>query len=178
MNSVEGRYWRTERRMAFQIKIILVLWLIIALWGCRLQGAHQFPQTGASLYPEVPGQCSIPGSTGQAIVSRNMPVTFDELFDVTYKAAFRKGLEVDYKDKKTGRLIGKGIWQYISRQGPAKLTIVFAAYIEEVDQKPTTKLTIVMDCMNIGTMGQASNMMNQFANDFVIDVQKLLATMQ
>jgi len=55
---------------------------------------------------------------------------------------------------------------------------VFAAYIQEVDQKPTTKLTIVMDCMNIMTMDLASNMMNQFANDFIIDVQKLLATTQ
>jgi hypothetical protein len=156
--------------------ILLICWVIFGFSGCFSAGT--LPQSTANLYPQEPRQCSIPGSTGQAITSRTMPATFDELFDATIKIAFRRGLEVDYKDIKKGKLSGKGYWQHISGSGPVQLTVVFAAYIEEIDRRPTTKLTIVMDNLSYSDLGTKTRMLREAANNFVIDVQKLLATVQ
>jgi len=157
--------------------ILLILWVIFGFCGCASVGTP--PQSTANLYPEKPRESSIPGSGAQAIVSRTMPVTFDELFDATTKAAFHRGLDVDYKNMKEGKLSGKGVWQIvIPNWGPKQFPIVFAAYIEEIDQKPTTKLTIVMDYFDRSAQLNKKSFVDRATSDFIIDVQKLLATLR
>jgi hypothetical protein len=144
---------------------------ITGLGGCSTFSEGTLPASTANFYPDRPGGAAVPGSRGRGTATRNMPATFDELFDAVHKAAFQKGLDVDNQDRKKGMLSGKGYWQTICGAGPCRMQVTFAAYIEEVDSKPTTRLTFVLDRHGFMAWGGEGNA----ANDFIIDVQKVLS---
>lgn len=145
--------------------------IITGLAGCGTFSEGTLPASTATLYPDRPGGEAVPGSRGRGTATRAMPATFEELFDAVQKAVFQKGLEVDHQDKRKGRMSGKGYWQTICGSGPCKMQVTFAAYIEEVDSKPTTRLTFILDRHGFMAWGGETGA----ANDFIIDVQKVLS---
>jgi hypothetical protein len=142
-----------------------------SLAGCTTFSEGTLPASTASLYPDRPGPSVIQGSRKQAIGSRNVPATFDELFDAAHKVAFQRGLDIDHEDRRNGKFSGKGYWQAICGAGPCKMQVTFAAYIGEIDPKPTSRLTLVLDRHGFMAWGGEDGAVN----DFIIDVQKVLA---
>jgi hypothetical protein len=144
---------------------------ILGLVACS--GPAPVPQSTASLYPDRPVEgVKVEGSRKQAVIYRSMPATFDEVFDASTKAAFQKGLEIDFKDRKRGRLSGKGSWQLICGAGPCTMQMAFAVYIQEIDSTPTTKITLYVDRISFTGSGGGEA---TAANNLIIEIQKIIS---
>jgi len=154
-----------------------LLLALVAVTGC---GTVQMPSSVATLYPPQPGAAGLPSSAEQASATRKFPATFDEVLDAAYQAAFRRGLVIEEKDAKKGRIVGSGQWQMVCVGGPCQMYVTFAAYAREVDRAPTTELIVYMDryggAMNTGSGLVATGNPSGRINELFIDMQKIIAT--
>jgi hypothetical protein len=161
------------KEMKTKVKKISVL-VIVAAVLVLTTGCFSTPplRTGVGLYPNQPTPVKIKGSSKQFSSSRNFPFTFDDVFQAANDNAFRKGLIIEEKNEEAGTIVGNGYWQMICGAGPCGMNITYIIYVDEVDDNPTTRLTFLFDRYTITGWGGEAGV----ANDFLVEVQKILAT--
>jgi hypothetical protein len=148
--------------------ILLASCAIITLNACSTTG----PVSSIGLYGDIAGKQDVKGSRDQAVVTRSMPFTADEVMDATETALFRKGFNVEEKDAKKGRITASGMYQHICTAGPCIHSYTIAVYVKQTSPEPSTQLTLLADrhTMLIGVSPYTA------ANDFVSEIQKVLTT--
>ena len=154
----------------FRILVALTLAIgFVTLTGCFTPAPLR---SGIGLYPAQPAPVKIKGSNKQFSASRIYPFNFDDVFQAAGDVAFRQGLVIEEKNEKTGTITGNGYWQTICGAGPCNMNITYVIYVDEVDDKPTSKLTFLFDRYTTTAWGGEAGV----ANKFLVEVQKILAT--
>jgi hypothetical protein len=117
----------------------------------------------------APSASAAPGKDKSA--TRVYQHTYDEVFQASLEAIERMGLFVENKDKDKGIISGSGKykpsgWQYL-------MTFSFDIQVESLNTKPEARLTINFKKHGGAGMGREED---QFGDEFVGEVQKVLAT--
>ncbi len=99
--------------------------------------------------------------------------TYDEVFQASIERIERMGMFVTAKDKDKGQISGDGM--YTSSNGGIVRTIkmAFDIHIATVSAKPETQVTIRAKAKGMIETGW---MERNFKNDFLVGLQKVLAT--
>lgn len=129
-------------------------------------------QSAVGLYPSKPGPVNVKGSNKQVIESREYPYTFDDVFQAASDVIFRRGLIIEQKNKQAGTIVGNGHLEAVCGFGPCKMNITYILHVQEVNSKPTTRLTMTLDRHSLIAWGAESSE----AIDILVDVQKHLAS--
>ena len=151
-----------------EVRVVLLLCMLSLCAGC-------FPSHISSVgqYGDGVSRQPAKGSHGQAVVTRSMPFTFDEVMDASEAALFRKGFPIEEKDRRKGFLsssVRKGAWPQIF-EGNFVGTI--AIYVKQTSPRPATEVTVVVD-RYVPVFGSVHE--NSAANILLGDIQKVLAT--
>lgn len=101
-------------------------------------------------------------------VTRVYSHTYEEVFQASLDAIERMGLFATDKDKDKGTISGNG--DYRPRMMSVLIKFTFNIHIEIVSTKPETRLTINFE------QHPKTGEPTRFADDFVIEVQKVLST--
>lgn len=147
---------------------IIIVTMLMGLIGC---GTAR-PPSAVGLYSETPGPQSISGSSKQEVVNRTYAYTADEVMDAVDAAFLRKGLNVEEKNAKKGRINASGYLDLICGAGPCNMGVTIAVYVNQVSPKPSTQMVLVLDRFGMTGWGGES----KAANDLVVEVQKILST--
>jgi hypothetical protein len=152
------------------MKVIMLL-VCCALMGLSACAAPR-PVPSVGLYGDTAGQQDVKGSREQAMATRTMPYTADEVMDAAETALFRKGFNVEEKNAKKGRITASGMYQHICGSGPCMHSYTVAVYVKQTSPKPTTQLTVLTDRHSM--LGGSNEY--AVANDFAGEIQKVLTT--
>ena len=91
------------------------------------------------------GSAPLKATDYQTTKSRVYNYTFDEVFDASVDAIMRTGYSVDVEDREAGLISGSGLNRRHGVNGPLSCNITYAIYVEEVNTKPRTKSTVIVD---------------------------------
>ena len=133
---------------------------LATLIGC---GSWAFPPTTIGLYSDIAGPQSIKESVDQAVVERIYPYTASQVMDTAENTLVRMGYNIEEKDVKKGRITGSF----------PRVSKTVAIYVEQINPKPSTKLTLLVDTYNPWrTLGGGDT----YAQRIVREIQRVLIT--
>lgn len=110
--------------------------------------------------------------------TRVFEYSYDDVFEATKTALFRKGFDVSRADKKAGLILAHGS---VMRREMIGVPIPFtaSAKIIVVDRKPRTRLTVNADSywdIYFGGAVRFESSANHLGNELMADIQKVLTT--
>jgi len=124
------------------------------------------PPSSIGLYKDQPGR--IKGSKAQASETRMVGSNAEEVADVIGKSFKMIGFDFESRNDKKGLYTGRGVWQAPGQTTKCTTPYTFAAYIRQIDSKPTTKLTVLIDRYNscYSVMNPEKILLNQVMENF------------
>lgn len=149
--------------LTLMLSSIVSVAILGAVGGC---GTGKIP-TSIGMYGDVPPI--------DAMHSRVFEATFDEAFDASIETLTRIGLFAESAEKDKGKITGNGRYEMMCGAGPCMMTVTFAIYVNEVSDKPETRITIVAKRHGFTGWGGGITTMS---DKFMIEVQKVLLTYQ
>lgn len=135
-----------------------------------LSGCASAPPSTVGMYGPSPVAQSISGSNAQAIIYRVVNFTSEEVFEATKTAMLRLGYNTETIDPKLGMVTASGFYMNC---GGNKPPITMAVYVKQMNKKPETKFTIILDRHDFQCWGAGESMA---ANDLASEIQKVLST--
>ncbi len=147
---------------------IAVASMAFLLSGC---GSSVGP-SAVGMYGPKPVKQKISGSNEQAIKSRILEFSSEDMYEATKTAMLRLGYQMDVRDEKNQMIAASGPYNCGAPAGPTYITI--AVYIKQQNMKPETKITVIVDrqtwiCWDGGSPDRA-------ANALLSEIQKVLST--
>lgn len=121
-------------------------WLAILLALFLSACVELAPQSAAGLYAPKPVAQQIRGSRAQALESRLLDFTGDEVYAAASAAISSLDYQIDEINKKQGFIAAS---RHYPCAGSYRLALTLALYVTAVDTFPTTKITIQMDLQDI-----------------------------
>jgi hypothetical protein len=144
-------------------------YLFVSVMYILLSSCASGPPSSVNLYaPSADGQHKA-RSTAKGQDSRIVSFSFDDVFEAANEAMFRRGLRIESKDENLGRITANGTYNC---NGPV-MNATLAVYVEQINKKPESRLTVVVDRYGINCWGGGEK---SFANKIAQDVQKVLST--
>lgn len=147
-----------------------VVALLFVLSALPLAGCTSAPPTSRGLYADEPVRSKVRGSNGQAMLTRAMDFSKDEVYEATAKAMLRLGYNAEDKNPTLGRITANGIFQCGAGLMPP---ITLAAYIKQVSSQPETQVTLLVDRHDIQCWGGGET---RAADALMVEIQKVLST--
>lgn len=144
--------------------------LTVAAFLFLLSACTTRPPSTIGLYGSEPVAQKIPGSNAQAIVTRTVEFARGETFEAAKQAMLRLGYNVEEKNEKRGMLTANGDYHC---SGAARTPVTMAVHIQQINNKPETKFTIIMDRHNFECFGGGEL---RGANQLAQEIQKILST--
>lgn len=144
--------------------------LIIIACSMILAGCASAPPSAANLYGPNPVSQKIPGSNAQGSAFRGVEFTSEEVYEATKSAMLRLGYNKEYENPEKTMLAASG---YYDCGGSLKPPVTMAVYIEPIDARPTTKVTVIVDRHDYQCWGSGEV---KAANQLVTEIQKVLST--
>ncbi|HUU20103.1 MAG TPA: hypothetical protein VMW72_23330 [Sedimentisphaerales bacterium] len=149
--------------LTLMLSSIVSVVILAAVGGC---GSSRIP-TSIGMYGDSP--------PSDAIHSRVFEATFDEAFEASSEAVVHIGMFVESTEEDKGKITGNGRYQMMCGGGPCLMTATFAIYINEVSDKPETRITFVATRHGFTGIGGGTR---EMSIKFMIQVQKVLLTYQ
>lgn len=155
---------------------MLKKYILISIWLFTLSGCIGLSTVPSSvgLYSNTPGPQEVDGSNVQVVETRTVSYNYEEVEEAISKSINMLGLKIESKDKKSGKYTGGGNWNAPGQITPCATPYTFAAYIEEIDNKPTTKLTLLVDRHSYCGAGYSPEKI--LTNQIIGQFHKVLAT--
>ena len=147
------------------MKNLSVVSLIFILTSCA-----SAPPSVAGLYGPDPVSQSISGSNAQALINRVLEFTDEEVFEATKSAMLRLGYNTHGNELKKGMISANG---YYECGGSLRPPVTMAVYFKQLNTKPETKLTIILDRHDTQCWGSGES---KAANQLATEIQKVLST--
>jgi len=144
------------------------------LWGwlacLPLAGCITAPPTSVGVYSTEPVAQTVRGSNAQAVLTRVLDFSKDEVYEAASKAMLRLGYNAEDKNPQLGRITGNGLFQCGGGLTPP---VTMALYARQISPKPETQLTIVLDRHDFQCWAGGEN---TAANQLLMEIQKVLST--
>ncbi len=145
------------------IRLLCVCLAALLLVSCTTFSPSQ-PPSAAGLYGPEPVKQEIPGSNAQAIVSRTVNYTHEEVLEAARTAMMRIGYNVQETDPGKGKIAGSKF----------NCTATAAIYVRQINPEPTSTFTIVLDVYD--WMCSANDGEIGIADNLATEIQKVLST--
>jgi hypothetical protein len=97
------------------------------------------------LYGNVAGPQKVKGSSAQAVSTRTVNYDQADTVEAITKSFNMMGLDFEVRDDKTGICTGRGSWNAPGQVTPCTTPYTFAVYVKQIDNKPTSTLTVLID---------------------------------
>ena len=154
-----------------KIHFIVMFFIGVILTGCSMHVPP--PEKIEGLYPDnAKDLVKVKSSNTHYSAARDMPFTYDDVFQATADVLFSKGMIIEKQDREKGIILGKGSWPLMCGSGPCYMSLSFIAYIEEINDDPTTKLTFAIDRYGFSGNGGEVGIVTELMGS----VQKMLIT--
>lgn len=144
--------------------------LLLVLSALPFAGCSNAPPTSRGLYAKEPVPVKVRGSNAQALLTRVLDFSKDEVLEATAKAMLRLGYNAEDKDPALGRITANGIFQC---GGGLMPPITMAVYAKQISDQPETQVTVLLDRHDYQCWGVGET---RAANELLAEIQKVLAT--
>lgn len=147
-----------------------VLTLLFALSVVLLTGCSSAPPTSRGLYGNEPVPTKVRGSNAQALLTRVLDFSKDEVFEAASKAMLRLGYNAEDKNPSLGRITANGFFQC---GGGLMPPITMAVYLKQISAQPETQVTVLLDRHDFQCWGVGET---RAADELLTEIQKVLST--
>jgi hypothetical protein len=159
-----------------KIEIFLVLMPILAMASCG--GTATLPSP-MDVYDESGARVENPPNSAfdEFDRSRTYEFAYEDVFEATKSAFFRRGWEVVKSDESTGLIMAQG--RFFPRGHTEETPLTAVASVEILDQEPTTRLNLKVDAfwdIFYGSAKRFGDDAHEFGNALMSDVQAVLAS--
>lgn len=121
---------------------------LLAFIAACFSHPNPIPPSSVGLYRDLPGPQNVKGSQLQVVDTCVVNYNPEETAEAITKSFNLMGLNFESMDNKKGLYTGKGNWNAPGQATTCVTTYTFAAYVEQIDKKPTSKLTVLIDQQN------------------------------
>jgi hypothetical protein len=143
------------------------------LWYARRAGVTAFAlMLGALIFGGFAGPSASGSPSKDKEFTQVYQHTYDEVFQASLEAIERMGYFVTAKDKEKGTISGNGIFNVMGSMGPVGKKSTFDIYIETLNTKPETRVTINATVKGVIGGGASNTLKQQLSSE----VQRVLAT--
>ena len=125
--------------MGKTVILIISLICVCIFYSCAA------PPSSINLYSDKPGRQILRGSNVQLVQARTVKYTFDEVVEAIIQSVELQGLTFEKVDLNKGKLTGSAGWNAPLQGTPCTTPFTYAAYIEVIDDEPTSRLTFLLD---------------------------------
>lgn len=147
-----------------------VVTLLPVLSALLLAGCSSAPPTSRGLYGNEPVPAKVRGSNAQAMLTRVLDFSRDEVYEATSKAMLRLGYNAEDKNPSLGRITANGFFQC---GGGLMPPITMAVYMKQISSQPETQVTVLLDRHDFQCWGAGET---RAADELLVEIQKVLST--